>query len=160
MLIHPGRSVWITNRILTGISRSTVTDGDIDSNLHHLHTGNQDSSVFPPGNTGETMVPNLLHSDTDDTAKGFDQDLEQQGDQMLPYRGVTTGGTVRISNMLVHPGGSDRLTNRILTGVSRSTMTDGKVDSGLHHLHTGNEDSSMFPPAYIGNTMGPNLLLL
>merc|ERR1712237_277316 len=100
----------------------------------------------------------------EDTTKEFGQDLEQQGDQMLPYRGVTTGSTVIISNMLVHPGRSVKTTNKILTGISKSIVTDGDTDkdppnlgnikykdischTNLHHLHIGNQDSSVSPPA-------------
>merc|ERR1712074_501679 len=114
--------------------------------------------------TGDTMAPILPHSDMEDTTKEFCQNHEQQGDQMLPYRGVTTGSTIRISNMLVHPGRSVKTTNRVPTGISKSIVTDGDTDTGppnldnikykgischtnIHHLHIGNQDSSVSSPA-------------
>merc|ERR1712105_393234 len=88
--ILPYRGVTVGS--LTGVSGSTMT-GKVDSGFRHLHTdgrtGGQDSDGFPLTDTEDTMVPNFFHSDTGDTSKGFDQDVEQQEDQILPYRGVT-----------------------------------------------------------------------
>merc|ERR1712237_317104 len=116
-------------------------DSSVSPPVVGLLQHDQDSSVPPPAvgllqhdqdsrdKTGDTMAPILPHSDTEDTTMEFGQNHEQQGDQMLPYRGVTTGSTVRISNMPVHPGRSVKTTNKVPTGISKSIVTDEDTDT-------------------------------
>ena len=107
-----------TIRSLTGVSRSTVTDGKLDSGFHHLHTGgytggqdndsgtdtDTDSGGFPPVNTKHTMVPNFFHSDTDEA--GFlqgEHEGKPRSSQSIPHcQSHTVGPTLSVSHCQSH----------------------------------------------------------